>query len=60
MKSANPPVDHVTPEFSEAAEQVLPQGESFSGFIERGLLSREDARHSGCYSAAEAVLGELE
>lgn len=31
-----------------------------SEFIARGLRSRDDARQSGCYVSADAVMGRLE
>ena len=78
MKNASFPSLRVTPEFREAAEQVLQEGESLSSFVEasireniarrqlqgefvaRGLASREDARATGNYTSADAVVGRLE
>ena len=78
MKNASFPSLRVTPEFREAAEQVLQEGESLSSFVEasireniarrqlqgefvaRGLASREDARATGKYTGADAVVGRLE
>jgi hypothetical protein len=78
MKNASFPSLRVTPEFREAAEQVLQEGESLSSFVEasireniarrqlqgefvaRGLASREDARATGSYTSADAVVGRLE
>lgn len=78
MKTATFPSLRVTPEFRQAAEQVLQEGESLSSFVEesiranitrrqlqgefiaRGLASREQARETGAYVSADAVLGRLE
>lgn len=77
MKSATLPSLRVEPELRDAAESVLQDGETLSGFIEtsvretierrrtraeflaRGMASREDARRSGIYFAADQVHGEL-
>lgn len=78
MKTATFPSLRVAPEFRQAAEQVLQEGESLSSFVEesireniirrqlqgefmaRGLASREQARETGTYVSADAVLGRLE
>lgn len=78
MKTATFPSLRVAPEFRQAAEQVLQEGESLSSFVEesirdnitrrqlqsefvaRGLASREQARKTGSYVNADAVLGRLE
>jgi hypothetical protein len=78
MKTATFPSLRVAPEFRQAAEQVLQEGESLSSFVEesirenisrrqlqsefiaRGLSSREQARVTGVYVSADAVLGRLE
>ena len=78
MKTATFPSLRVTPEFRQAAEQVLREGESLSSFVEesirdnitrrqlqsefiaRGLASRDQARETGRYVGAEAVLGRLD
>jgi hypothetical protein len=78
MKTATFPSLRVAPEFRQAAEQVLQEGESLSSFVEesirenisrrqlqsefiaRGLSSREQARVTGDYVSADAVLGRLE
>ncbi len=77
MKSATLPSLRVDPELREAAESVLEEGETLSGFIEasvretivrrrtraefvaRGLASRDDARRSGEYIAADVVHAQL-
>ncbi len=77
MKTATLPSLRVEPELREAAESVLQEGETLSGFIEaslretierrrtraefiaRGLISREEAKRSGVYFAADKVHGEL-
>lgn len=78
MKTTSFPPLRVTPEFRQAAEQVLQEGESLSSFVEesirenivrrqlrgeflaRGLSAREQARQTGAYVSADAVLGRLE
>ena len=78
MKTASLPSLRVDPELRSAAESVLREGETLSGFIEqslranierrraqqefisRGLASRDEARRSGDYVPAEAVLRELD
>ena len=78
MKTASFPSLRVAPEFRQAAEQVLQEGESLSSFVEesireninrrqlqgefvaRGLASREQARQTGVYINADAVIGRLE
>lgn len=58
----------VEPELRQAAEQVLREGESLSSFAEqaiaesiaRGLRARDEARASGEYADASAVIGRLE
>ncbi len=78
MKTATFPSVRVSPELRQAAEQILQEGESLSGFVEqsiresierrqfqrefiaRGLCSRDDARQTGRYVSADAVLGRLE
>ncbi len=78
MKTATFPSLRVDPELREAAEDVLQDGESLSGFVEqsiresidrrraqnefiaRGLRSREDARRTGKYVNADAVVVGLE
>lgn len=77
MKTATLPSLRVEPELREAAESVLQEGETLSGFIEaslretierrraraefvaRGLVSREEAKRTGVYFAADKVHGEL-
>jgi hypothetical protein len=77
MKTATLPSLRVEPELRDAAESVLQEGETLSGFIEasvretierrraraefiaRGLASREEARRSGVYFAADRVHAEL-
>ena len=77
MKTATFPSLRVEPELRDAAESVLQDGETLSGFIEasvretierrrargefiaRGLASREAARESGVYFAADQVHAEL-
>ena len=77
MKTATLPSLRVDPELREAAESVLQDGETLSGFIEasvretierrrtraefiaRGLASRDEARRSGTYIAADVVHAEL-
>lgn len=77
MKTATIPSLRVDPELRQAAESVLQNGESLSGFVEqslranierrraqqafiaRGLASRDEARQTGEYFAAEDVLREL-
>lgn len=77
MKSTTLPSLRVEPELREAAESVLQEGETLSGFIEtsvretiarrraraefiaRGLASREEARRTGVYFAADKVHAEL-
>jgi hypothetical protein len=77
MKTATLPSLRVEPELREAAEGVLQEGESLSGFIEasvretierrrtraefiaRGLLSRDEAKTTGVYFAADKVHAEL-
>lgn len=78
MKTATFPPLRVTPEFREAAEEVLQEGESLSSFCEesirqniarrrlqgefvaRGLASRDQARETGRYVSADAVVERLE
>ena len=78
MKTATFPSVRVNPELRQAAEQILQEGESLSGFVEqsiresierrqfqrefiaRGLRARDDARQTGKYVSADAVLGRLE
>lgn len=78
MKTATFPPLRVTPEFRQAAEEVLQEGESLSSFCEesirqniarrrlqsefvtRGLASREQARETGQYVSADAVIERLE
>ena len=77
MKTATLPSLRVDPELRDAAQSVLQEGETLSGFIEasvretierrrmraefvaRGLASREEARRSGVYIAADKVHAEL-
>jgi ribosome-associated translation inhibitor RaiA len=77
MKTATLPSLRVEPELREAAESVLQDGETLSGFIEaslretidrrrtraefiaRGLASREEAKRTGVYFAADSVHAEL-
>ncbi|WP_372528785.1 YlcI/YnfO family protein [Piscinibacter sp.] len=77
MKTATFPSLRVEPELREAAESVLQEGETLSGFIEasvretidrrrtraefiaRGLMSREEAKRTGVYVAADKVHAEL-
>lgn len=78
MKTATIPSLRVDPKLRDAAEGVLQEGETLSGFVEqsiregierrhaqrefiaRGMRSREEARRSGKYVAAAAVVGRLE
>ncbi len=78
MKTATFPSVRVNPELRQAAEQILQEGESLSGFVEqsiresierrqfqrefiaRGLRARDDARQTGRYVSADAVLGRLQ
>lgn len=78
MKTATFPSLRVDPELRNAAEDVLQEGETLSGFVEqairdgiqrrqaqrefvaRGLRSRDKARRTGQYVAADAVVGRLE
>ena len=77
MKSATLPSLRVEPELRDAAQSVLQEGETLSGFIEasvretierrrtraeffaRGMDSREEAKRSGVYFAADKVHAEL-
>ena len=77
MKTATFPSLRVEPELREAAESVLQDGETLSGFIEasvretierrrtraefiaRGMASREEAKRTGVYFAADQVHAEL-
>jgi predicted transcriptional regulator len=77
MKTATLPSLRVDPQLRDAAQSVLQEGETLSGFIEasvretierrlarsafveRGLVSREEAQTSGVYFAAEEVHAEL-
>ena len=77
MKTATLPSLRVEPELREAAESVLQDGETLSGFIEasvretierrrtraefiaRGMASREKAKRTGVYFAADQVHAEL-
>jgi hypothetical protein len=77
MKTATFPSLRVEPELRDAAESVLQDGETLSGFIEaavresierrrtraeflaRGLTSRDEARRTGVYFAADKVHAEL-
>ena len=77
MKTATLPSLRVEPELRDAAESVLQEGETLSGFIEacvretidrrrtraefiaRGMASREEAKRSGVYFAADQVHAEL-
>ena len=77
MKTATFPSLRVEPELRDAAESVLQDGETLSGFIEacvretierrrnraefiaRGMVSREQARRTGVYFAADQVHAEL-
>ena len=77
MKTATLPSLRVEPELREAAESVLQEGETLSGFIEasvretierrrtraefiaRGLASRDEAKRTGVYFAADDVHTEL-
>ena len=77
MKTATLPSLRVEPELRDAAESVLQEGETLSGFIEasvretierrrtraefiaRGMASREGAKRTGVYFAAEKVHAEL-
>ncbi len=55
---ANPDV-HLSPELRHAAEEFLADGETMSGFIARGLASRDSAHASGRYVKALTVLDKL-
>ena len=77
MKTATFPSLRVEPELRDAAESVLQDGETLSGFIEasvretierrrtraefiaRGMASREKAKRTGVYFAADRVHAEL-
>ncbi len=77
MKTATFPSLRVEPELRDAAESVLQDGETLSGFIEasvretierrrtraefiaRGMASRETAKRTGVYFAADQVHAEL-
>ena len=77
MKTATFPSLRVEPQLRAAAESVLQDGETLSGFIEtsvretierrraraefmaRGMASREEAKRTGVYFAADQVHGEL-
>ncbi len=77
MKTATLPSLRVEPELRDAAESVLQDGETLSGFIEasvretierrrtraefiaRGMASREEAKRTGVYFAADPVHAEL-
>jgi len=77
MKTATFPSLRVEPELRDAAESVLQDGETLSGFIEacvrktierrraraefiaRGMASREEAKRTGVYFAADRVHAEL-
>jgi len=78
MKTATIPSIRVDPELRQAAESVLQEGETLSGFVEqslrisidhrraqqafiaRGLASRDEAKRTGDYFAADEVLLELD
>jgi hypothetical protein len=78
MKSATIPSLRVDPELRRAAEELLRDGESLSGFVEqslregierrrlhsefvaRGLYSQDNARQTGRYVSADAVVDRLE
>lgn len=55
---ANPDV-RFSPELRHAAEEFLADGETMSGFIARGLASRDSSLASGRYVKAQTVLGKL-
>jgi len=77
MKTATFPSLRVEPELRDAAESVLQDGETLSGFIEasvretierrrtraefiaRGLASRDEAKRTGVYFAADQVHAEF-
>ena len=77
MKTATFPSLRVEPELRDAAESVLQDGETLSGFIEasvretierrrtraefmaRGMASRDEAKRTGGYFAADQVHAEL-
>jgi hypothetical protein len=77
MKTATFPSLRVEPELRDAAESVLQDGETLSGFIEasvretierrrtraefmaRGMASRDEAKRTGVYFAADQVHAEL-
>ena len=80
MKTATLPSLRVEPELRDAAESVLQDGRTLSGFIEasvretierrrtraefiaRGMVSREEAKRTGVYFAANQVhagLGQM-
>ena len=77
MKTSTFPSLRVDPALRKAAEDVLREGESLSGFVEqsiraqidlrqqqeafiaRGIASRDSARQSGTYHAANEILDEL-
>ena len=77
MKTATLPSLRVEPELRDAAERVLQDGETLSGFIEasvretierrraraefiaRGMASRDQAKRTGVYFAADQVHAEL-
>lgn len=77
MKTATFPSLRVEAELRDAAESVLQDGETLSGFIEasvretierrraraefiaRGMVSRDEAKRTGVYFAADQVHAEL-
>ena len=78
MKTSTIPSLRVAPELRQAAEDVLLEGETLSGFVEqairdnvdrrrlqaefvaRGLASRDEARRTGEYYAADEVMAGLD
>ena len=60
MKTATIPAVRVEPQLREEVESLLGEGETVSEFVERGLHSRQSARRTGEYVAAEAVVGMLQ
>ncbi len=59
MKTAATCVGRVAPKLCQAAQEVLTDGETQSGFLARGLASRHAAHASGRYVKAATVLNEL-
>lgn len=56
MKSVPPPSPHIDPQLEKGIERRRNQ----QAFIKRGLRSRDEARRSGVYVNADAVIAHLE